>query len=242
MSQSTLDSKKILDTICLLKVRIEERFPDSSLGQVCGELTDIARQSDQTIALIHRPSYSYRIIVFVFILILTIIAGLGFSQRKVSQDDTILVNMVQVLEGLCNVVVLIGGAILFLVSIENRIKRKKVIKAVNALRCLAHVIDAHQLTKDPCFLDPAVLRTNHSPQRSMTSFQLSRYLDYCSEMLSLVSKVAFLYVQDYQDSVATEAVNDLEDLTNGLSTKIWQKITTVNNISDLQTDTPQDLL
>jgi hypothetical protein len=43
-------------------------------------------------------------------------------------------------------------------------------------------------------------------------------------MLSLVSKTAFLYVQDYHDPVATEAVNDLEDLTNGLSSKMWQKI------------------
>ncbi len=43
-------------------------------------------------------------------------------------------------------------------------------------------------------------------------------------MLSLISKTAFLYVQDYHDPVAAEAVNDLEDLTTGLSSKIWQKI------------------
>lgn len=44
-------------------------------------------------------------------------------------------------------------------------------------------------------------------------------------MLSPVSKTAFLYVQDYHDPVAAEAVNDLEDLTSGLSGKMWQKIT-----------------
>jgi hypothetical protein len=48
----------------------------------------------------------------------------------------------------------------------------------------------------------------------------ARYLDYCSEMLSLISKIGFLYMQNYHDPVATEAVNDLDDLTNGLSRKI----------------------
>lgn len=42
-----------------------------------------------------------------------------------------------------------------------------------------------------------------------------------------MSKTAFLYVQDCHDPVATEAVNDLEDLTNGLSGKIWQKTMTL---------------
>lgn len=51
-------------------------------------------------------------------------------------------------------------------------------------------------------------------------------------MLSLASKIGFLYVQDYHDSVATEAVNDLEDLANGLSRKIWQKIMTIDMVSE----------
>lgn len=242
MSHSVLDCKKVLDTIVRLQMRIEDRFPGSGLGQVCGELIEIARQTDQTIRLIQQPSYKYRILVFAVVFILVVIAGLGWTQRKVSQDDTVLVNMVQVLEGTINILFLIGGAILFLVSIENRLKRQKVIQAVNILRCLAHVVDSHQLTKDPCFTDTSVLRTAHSPERTLNSFQVCRYLDYCSEMLSLVSKVAFLYVQDYHDPVATEAVNDLEDLTNGLSTKIWQKIITVKSIPGLQSDTPQDLL
>ena len=58
----------------------------------------------------------------------------------------------------------------------------------------------------------------------MTPFELSRYLDYCTELLSLTGKVASLYVQDFQDPVALDAVNDIENLTTGLSRKIWQKI------------------
>ena len=63
---------------------------------------------------------------------------------------------------------------------------------------------------------------------TMTDFELSRYLDYCSEMLSLTGKVATLYVQRFDDPVALSAVDQIEDLTTGLSRKIWQKIVIIN--------------
>ena len=58
----------------------------------------------------------------------------------------------------------------------------------------------------------------------MTPFELERYLDYCSEMLSLVGKTAALYVQEFPDPVAIEAVDRLTNLTTDLSRNIWQKI------------------
>lgn len=89
---------------------------------------------------------------------------------------------------------------------------------------MAHIIDMHQLTKDP----DRVLRqgqdTKSSPKRTMTRFELSRYLDYCSEMMALIGKVAALYVQEFADEVAVAAVNDVENLTTGMARKIWQKL------------------
>ena len=227
MSHSTLNSKKILKTITIMKMRIEERFPGSGLGRVCGELREVAQQTNETIENIQQKRYGYRFLVFLFVLALLWIAYLGLSQLRTTRGNITLIDMVQVLDAAFNIILLIGGAVLFLVSIENRTKRRKVIQAVNELRSLAHVVDSHQLTKDPCYLDQHVIRTTHSPERNMNSFQLRRYLDYCSEMLSLISKVGFLYVQDYHDPCAMEAVNDLDDLANGLSRKIWQKIMTI---------------
>ena len=66
--------------------------------------------------------------------------------------------------------------------------------------------------------------TPSSPQRKMTPFELTRYLDYCSEMLSLLSKIGALYVQDFSDPVTLSAVDEVQDLTTGLSQKMWQKI------------------
>jgi hypothetical protein len=80
------------------------------------------------------------------------------------------------------------------------------------------------LTKDPERLLTRANDTASSPKRTLSSPELLRYLDYCSEMLSLIGKLAALYVQKFNDPVALAAVNEVEELTTGLSRKIWQKI------------------
>lgn len=229
MNNCKLDSQKITKTICLLQKRIEERFGGSSLSMVCRDLAGVAKNSSETISHIHKSRPGYRAIVIVFVAAILGSSAMGLSGLRTSNQEMTVVLMLQVLDAVFNIFVLVGGAILFLVSIENRTKRKRVIEAINTLRCLAHVIDSHQLTKDPSYLDQSVIYTTHSPKRNMTAFELGRYLDYCSEMLSLVSKVGFLYVQNYSDPTATELVRDLEEMTNGLSRKIWQKIMIIQN-------------
>jgi hypothetical protein len=86
----------------------------------------------------------------------------------------------------------------------------------------------HQLTKDPQSLIVDA-PTASSPARTLTSFELGRYLDYCSELFSLASKVAALYVQYLNDPVVLEAVNDVETLGAGLSNKVWQKIVALDH-------------
>jgi hypothetical protein len=95
---------------------------------------------------------------------------------------------------------------------------------IHQLRSVAHVVDMHQLTKDPERLTSPAPDTQSSPERTMTPVQLGRYLDYCSEMLSVTSKLAALLVQRFSDEVILDAVNDIETLATGLSGKIWQKI------------------
>lgn len=229
MTNCNLDSQKILKTINLLQKRIEERFAGSSLSMVCRDLSTVAQDSGETISHIHKNRPGYRIAVFVFVAAILGSSAFAISRLRTSNQEITVILMLQVLDAVFNIVILVGGAIIFLVSIENRTKRRRVIKAINTLRCLGHVIDSHQLTKDPSYLDQAVIQTTHSPKRNMTSFELGRYLDYCSEMLSLVSKVGFLYVQNYNDHNATESARELEKMTNELSSKIWQKIMIIQN-------------
>ena len=133
-------------------------------------------------------------------------------------------SLVDVVEASSNILFFLGLAVLFLVTLESRIKRKRALHFLRELRALAHIIDMHQLTKDPDTVLRPHADTASSPERELTQPELARYLDYCSEMLSLVSKVAALYAQNFDDPVVLAAVDEVEGLTTGLSSKIWQKI------------------
>jgi len=111
-----------------------------------------------------------------------------------------------------------------LVSLENQGMREVVSAGVSRLRGIAHAIDLHQLAKDLDALVSGLSKTPKSIERIHDQALLGRYLDYCSELLSLTGKGGYLYIQDYHDGQASEYVNNLEDLTSGLSRTIWQKI------------------
>lgn len=225
----SLDSEKIISTIETLCRRIDERFPGSGLGRVCREVLTVAGESQKRSAWIAKPQKSLRFIIGALITI--IIAGLFFVLANATwpQSGFDLIVLVQVSEAGINVFILLSAAILFLVTAESRIKRSRALKAIHELRALAHVIDMHQLTKDPERLLVRVTQTPSSPKQNLSPTELMRYLDYCSEMLSLIGKIAALYVQKFDDPVALAAVNEVEELTTGLSRKIWQKIMILNS-------------
>jgi len=217
-----LSLEKTIETIELLRLRIADRFPESGLSNVCGELRDLAKQSSTTIQFISKPIYWLRI-GFGFI----ILAGLttlvySMSLLKVSYEQIQLVDLVQGAEASVNDIIFIGAAIYFLFRTETLLKRKRALKALHELRTIAHVIDMHQLTKDPKSLNSR--GTEHSPKREMNNYELSRYLNYCSEMLSLTSKVSALFANDYNDEVVLNTINEIEELSTSLSGKVWQKI------------------
>lgn len=224
-SKCILIADEVRKTIDKLHLRMRDRFPQSNLANVCKELHEISLETHKTVEWIARPNYLLRAGTYGFILIVVLVLVESLAQLNVRADGLNLADLVQMVDSALNSIVLIGAGLVFLVTFENRRKRNRVIRAVNRLRCIAHIVDMHQLTKDPDSIAEHALSTPHSPRRALTRYELARYLDYCTEMLSLISKTAFLYVQDYHDPVAAEAVNDLEDLTTGLSRKIWQKIT-----------------
>ncbi|MCZ7648200.1 MAG: hypothetical protein M5U26_23565 [Planctomycetota bacterium] len=219
-----LDVRKVTQTIETLCLRIDERFPGSGLGQVAAELLRISQETERTIAEIERPRYAWRVACGAFVAAATTALVFAVRQLEIDFKHLTVADLVQMSEAAINELVLMGAALVFLVSMETRAKRKKIIAAVNCLTSLAHVIDAHQLRKDPHRLAFPDSRTEHSPEMALNEFELGRYLDYCSELLALTGKVGFLYVQRFEDPVSAEVVNDLEQLTTGLERKIWQKI------------------
>ncbi len=221
-----LDAEKIIQTVSRLKNRIRERFgPERGLYSVCQRLLEIASQAQQRSRWIARPVISLRIastIISLLIVVVFVLPAFFFKVGTEHLDE--LSELIQVLEPAMNVMVLIGATIFFLATLEIRVKRRRALRAIHELRSIAHIIDMHQLTKDPERLRPGIQLTASSPQPDMTPFLLGRYLDYCSELLSLTGKVAALYVQRFDDSVAIASANELEHLCTGLARKIWQKI------------------
>lgn len=222
--QLMLDDVRIQATIKQLCLRIGERFPGSSLSEVSQRVLDLSEQTREILVWISTPNYPLRFGIVGVIVVLAVVLVVSVCRMDLNASWVNVSDFVQMTDAAASQLVLIGAGVVSLVTIENRRKRQRVITAVNKLRCLAHIVDAHQLTKDPEGLTTLKAATIHSPKRDLSSYDLGRYLDYCTELLSLIGKLGFLYVQDFHDPAATSAVNDLESLTTGLSRKIWQKI------------------
>jgi len=216
-----LDADKIIATIDLLQRRIDERFPGAGLARVAADLSAAARDTEAKAKALARPHLLIQLAVG--LVILAFVGLIVYAVLNIpAPTNTEATNIVQTLEAVANLAVLAGALLLFLVTLQRRIKRHEA--ALHQLRSLVHVIDMHQLTKDPSLVLGQERDTAASPKRVMTTFELGRYLDYCSEMLSLSGKVAALYAQDLDDPVVVEAVNDIEMLATNLSRKVWQKI------------------
>ena len=219
-----LNAESIIATAARLAQRVEERFPDRGLPVVAAELVTIAGLSRDEIERLDRPNWSMRLLVgvtvalgaFVFIEIGTVVE---FSRVSTGAFD-----LVQGIEASINTLILAGLGLAFLLRVEGRTKRARALKSLSRLRSIAHVIDMHQLDKDPGILFSGMPKTKSSPKRTLSIAETERYLDYCSNMLSLIGKLAALYPQSVDDPVVINTANDIETLSTNLSRKIWQKI------------------
>lgn len=215
----------IIETIAKLQRRISERFPESGLCDLCGELLRVARSASARSQIIDRPILWIRLsgYTMAIALILMIVWALAKWVRLPMENITL-----DTVETVTNEILILGAGLYFLVSLETRIKRQRALSAVHELRSMCHIIDMHQLTKDPERVLKIWKSTTNSPSQKMTPLELNRYLDYCSEMLSLTGKIAALYVRRFDDSASVAAVSEVEQLSTGLSRKIWQKIMILN--------------
>lgn len=236
MHNRLLDPEKIIESSAQLQRRITERFPKSGLSQVARELNVIARESALRAVEFDRPNIPLRLAIAV--LVFAILAFLAISILSAGHTEKLLedlLNFVQFLEAAIGGMVFIGAAILYLVNLESRLKLARALDAIRELRALAHIVDMHQLTKDPerLLYGPS---TPSSPHRVMTPFELNRYLDYCIELLAVTGKIAALYVQNFPDHDALAAVEQVETLTTGLSRNIWQKMVILGQVPVVSSD------
>jgi len=216
---------RILETLRTLQGRIDGRFPGAGLGRVASELATVGETTAPLLDKVRRPNLYMRAgVALVILLLIAVMISLVMQFRGLRADIDGFSSLLQTIESGIQDVVFLGAAIYFLATIEGRLKRKTVLENLHRLRSIVHIIDMHQLTKDPeQVLSPGLMRVA-SGGRDMSRFELVRYLDYCSDLLSICSKMAALHVQYVNDPVVLDAVNDVEVLASDLSSRIWQKI------------------
>lgn len=220
----TIDATRVIATAELLEARIADRFPESGLRKVAVELIALSRDTAREARELEAPIRWLRVMTLATILVGILVIGFVMTILSFDRIDTGAFDFVQGIEATLNTILLVGLGMITLTQMEIRVKRRRVFAGLHSLRSMIHVIDMHQLTKDPAALSQDFTPSVHSPKRNLSSADLSRYLDYCSEMLSITGKVAALYAQSVDDDVVVRAVNDVENLGTTLSRKIWQKI------------------
>ena len=229
-----LSAGEIVKTVGKLSDRIGERFPDSGLTGAAAQLLATARDTARRAQALSRPYLGLRLLVLMvaaagvggFVLILKDVDWSGLVDHR---DDPTLSGT---LESSVNLIVLMGAGLWFLLTLEERWKRARTQTALHELRAFAHVVDMHQLTKDPTVLLGGGGSTPSSPERRMTRFELTRYLEYCAEMLALTGKLAALYAGESHDHVVIATASDVETLCTDLGRKIWQKITILGELAE----------
>lgn len=220
----SLEPKYIVETAERLEKRVAERFPGSGLLNVAAAVVKAAREADHKSSRIAKAHLPLR--AAAWSLLAALLAGVAYTFVRVGAAPgySSLADLLQGVDAAANIVLLLGAGILSIAKLEENLRRKKGLALVHELKALAHVVDMHQLTKDPESVSGERSRTESSPKRTMTQFELGRYLDYSSEMLSVIGKIAAIYGRRLQDPVVLEAIDGAEDLATGLSRKIWQKI------------------
>ena len=217
-----IDPTKLILTISKMANRVEEQFPSSGLSAVANEVAAVAEGTVARIAEIKKPRIGLRI--GVGIMVLLVLSGpLLFSfVLSFSEEVTNLGDFLEATDAGLHMLLVLAGGIFFLVGMENRMRRNQALDAIAEFRSLAHLVDLHQINKDPG-LDS--LKPPEDDKRTVRSDEaLASYLDFSGDLLSIVGKLAAYYAQNLSDRVVLDAVNEIETLTSSLSNKLWLKI------------------
>lgn len=235
-----LDAHAVRATVDRLTHRIQARFPDRNLVEVSrslGSAIDELRLRPQArwYAWLRVASrFAIALLIIGLLVALLVLVGQAAQERQPGSAW----EWVQIAESVINDIVFVGIAVFFLWQLPLRWERSHDLAALHKLRSLAHVIDMHQLTKDPDRLRADFQPTSQSVDMHLTAAELSNYLDYCSELLSLVGKTAALFAEHSQDNTVLQTVDSIEDLTTAMAREIWQKIALLPGRSPIQASVP----
>lgn len=222
-----LSAEHVGSTVAQLERRILARFGERGLTKAVRDLgglvTRVQEEADESHVRQRRRTRLARTISLT--IVGATVFALIFTMRSAVIDGLARpVDWVPLVESVINDLVFAAIAVLFLWAIPERLERRSLLGLLHRLRSLAHVIDMHQLSKDPEQVSATYEPTEQSIRHGLDADQLHHYLAYCSEMLSLTAKTAALCGEHTSDGVVLDTISTIETLTTELSNKIWQKI------------------
>ena len=225
----SLDHDKLLGSIESISQRILARFPPSGLGEVSVEVLAAAKYCLSEVREIQRPLWKQRAVVAGSVVALMLLPAVpGFAMNFPVRFEN-LAEFLQATDAGFNIVLLLAGGVLFLISMESRTKRNRTLKALNQLRALAHVVDMHQLSKEPgAQVDPRAPRLpGRRPPVIRNQGDLWHYLTFCGDLLAVLGKLAACFAEAVTDRSVLDSINEIEMLCTALSRKIWHKMSIV---------------
>lgn len=222
-----LAAEHVWATVAQLERRIQSRFGERGLTKAVRDLGELVvsvqSEAGQSRERLRRTTLTARAVGVV--IVVATVGALGFGLRSAVLNGLAnTADWVPLVESVVNDLVFAAIALVFLWAIPERLERRTLLRLLHRLRSLAHVIDMHQLSKDPEQVSPTYVPTAESVRHGLDADQLHHYLSYCSEMLSLTAKTAALCGEHSVDGVVLENVSYIETLTTELCNKIWQKI------------------
>jgi hypothetical protein len=232
-----LEPDKIIATIDSLQQRIAANLGERGLTRICRELATVARDAKRRVIRLRRPNWWLRLVPVMATALFAYLTWVmthnidelltNFDKETASEFEKLFEALKQLKREIALPVALtlplplVVGMFVFIWTLEGRWKRHRALRYLHELRSIIHVIDMHQLTKDPHHI------SDGSDPDHVSGDKLLRYLDYCSELLSISGKIAALYAESSHDPLIIETVNDLGQITSNLGNKIWQKLNTV---------------
>ncbi|MFT3862426.1 hypothetical protein [Micropruina sp.] len=222
-----LDAGSVRATVVRLDARIKTRFPARNLTRLPGQLIEVIDhlRARQDVWRDRRRWLELACRLGIALVIIGLFVALALIAFQSSADgEAHGWGWLGVFESLVNDAVYAGIAVYFLWALPDRLQRHGDLATLQRLRSLAHVVDMHQLTKDPERLRSDFSSTTATVPLGLTAIELANYLDYCSELLSMVGKTAALFGEHTDDRTTLATIAGIEELTTNLSNKIWMKI------------------
>ena len=140
-----LDEAKIIGTLEKLRNRIGERFPGAGLRNVAEELIAVGNEVSECVDYIRKPNWPIRIAAGVAIAgLIALLTVAVMTTLQLPPGVSGRAEVLPLIESGINDIVFVGIAVYFLLTIENRMKRRRALGVLHQLRSLAHVVDMHQ--------------------------------------------------------------------------------------------------